>query len=101
MTRSSGATRSMANGLAAVEPEGNVLVAYSAKHGTVAEDGRGPHSPFTEALLAHIEEPGLEVNFLFRRVRDEVRKKTERRQEPFLYGSLGSELMFFKTASAR
>ena len=101
MTRSSGTTRSMANGLAAVEPEGNVLVAYSAKHGTVAEDGKGPHSPFTEALLAHIEEPGLEVNFLFRRVRDEVRKKTERRQEPFLYGSLGSELMFFKTASTR
>lgn len=99
MTRSGGATRAIGNGLAAVEPDGNVLVAYSAKHGTVAEDGKGRHSPFTEALLAHIEEPGLEINFLFRRVRDEVRKKTERRQEPFLYGSLGSELMFFKTAA--
>ena len=101
MTRSGGATRAIGNGLAAIEPEGNVLIAYSAKHGTVAEDGKGQHSPFTEALLAHIEEPGLEINFLFRRVRDEVRKKTERRQEPFLYGSLGSELMFFKNSSTR
>ena len=102
MTRASGgATRAIGNGLAAIEPEGNVLVAYSAKHGTVAEDGTGQHSPFTEALLAHIEEPGLEINFLFRRVRDAVRKKTERRQEPFLYGSLGSEPIFFKTASTK
>ena len=88
-------------GLAPVEPEGNVLVAYAAKHGTTAEDGQGTHSPFTEALLAHIEEPELEVNFLFRKVRDTVRSKTAKRQEPFLYGSLGSEAMFFKVASAR
>jgi uncharacterized caspase-like protein len=78
-----------------------VLVAYAAKHGTTAEDGVGEHSPFTEALLAHIEESGLEINFLFRKVRDEVRTKTQRRQEPFLYGSLSSELLYFKGASAR
>jgi tetratricopeptide (TPR) repeat protein len=100
MSRSAGATRSVSAGLAPIEPDGNVLVAYSARHGTVAEDGSGEHSPFTEALLRHIEEPGLEINFLFRKVRDDVRKKTERRQEPFLYGSLGSEPIFFKTATA-
>ncbi len=99
MTRAAGATRSLASGLAPVEPEGNVLVAYAAKHGTVAADGQGANSPFTEALLSHIEKPGLEINFLFRQVRDDVRKKTERRQEPFLYGSLGSEPLFFKTAA--
>jgi uncharacterized caspase-like protein len=79
-----GTSRSIGRGLANVEPEGNVLVAYAAKHGTTAEDGVGEHSPFTAALLAHIEEPGLEINFLFRKVRDEVRTKTQRRQEPFL-----------------
>ena len=46
------------------------------------------HSPFTEALLSHIEEPGLEINFLFRKVRDDVRERTAKQQEPFLYGSL-------------
>jgi uncharacterized caspase-like protein len=101
MVRTAGATRSVGRGLSAVEPEGNVLVAYAAKHGTTAEDGAGEHSPFTEALLAHIEEPGLEVNFLFRKVRDRVRDKTAKRQEPFLYGSLGSEPLFFKSATAR
>ncbi len=84
-----------------MEPEGNVLVAYAAKHGTTAEDGSGQHSPFTEALLAHIEEPGLEINFLFRKVRDRVRDRTEKRQEPFLYGTLGSEPLYFKVAAPR
>jgi len=60
-----------------------------------------PVSTVTEALLAHIEEPGLEINFLFRKVRDRVRDETEKRQEPFLYGSLGSEPLFFKSATAR
>jgi len=96
MARSAGSTRSIGRGLADVEPEGNVLVVYSAKHGTTALDGTGEHSPFTEALLSNIEEPGLEINFLFRKVRDQVRLKTERRQEPFLYGSLSSELLYFK-----
>jgi len=99
MVRSGGAARSIGSGLANIEPEGNVLVVYAAKHGTTASDGIGQHSPFTEALLAHIEEPGLEVTFLFRKVRDEVRAKTERRQEPFQYGSLSSEPLYFKAAA--
>ena len=78
-----------------------MLVAYAAKHGTTADDGTGKHSPFTEALLAHIEEPGLEINFLFRKVRDRVRERTAKQQEPFLYGSLGSEPLYFKAATAR
>jgi tetratricopeptide (TPR) repeat protein len=88
--------RSVGRGLASIEPEGNVLVAYAAKHGTEAEDGAQTHSPFTEALLAHIAEPGLEINILFRKVRDAVRSRTQRRQDPFVYGSLGSELLYFK-----
>jgi tetratricopeptide (TPR) repeat protein len=100
-TGAAGTSRSVSRGLAIIEPEGNILVIYSAKHGTTAEDGSGEHSPFTEALLRNIEEPGLEINFLFRKVRDEVRAKTERRQEPFLYGSLSSELLYFKAPSAR
>jgi len=101
MARSAGATRSVGRGLAGIEPEGNVLVAYAAKHGTVASDGSGQNSPFTEALLAHIEEPNLEISILFRKVRDEVRMRTQRRQDPFVYGSLGSELLYFKNTAAR
>ena len=96
MTRSV-ASRAVSRGLGRVEPDSGVLVAYAAKHGTVAADGdTGANSPFAEALLATLEEPGLELNFLFRRVRDRVMERTGRAQEPFLYGSLSSENLYFK-----
>ena len=68
-----GATRSIGRGLARVEPSGETLVAYAAKEGTVAADGEGRNSPYTSALLAQLEEPGLEVGLMFRKVRDAVR----------------------------
>ena len=87
----SGATRSIGRGLASVEPSGETLVAYAAKEGTVAADGEGRNSPYTTALLKHLEEPGLEVGLMFRKVRDVVLAATGGRQEPFVYGSLSSE----------
>ncbi|MEM8811013.1 MAG: caspase family protein [Pseudomonadota bacterium] len=86
--RTTGTTRSIGRGLATVEPDAGMVISYAAKAGTVAYDGEGQHSPYTEALLRNIEEPGLELQFLFRRVRDEVLRKTSKRQEPFFYGSL-------------
>ena len=85
-----GATRSVGRGLARVEPAGETLVAYAAKESTVASDGDGRNSPYSAALLAHLEEPGLEVGLLFRKVRDAVLAATGGRQEPFVYGSLSS-----------
>jgi tetratricopeptide (TPR) repeat protein len=95
MTRSL-ATRSIGKGLADVEPEGATLIAYAAKHGHVAEDGQSGNSPFVAALVKHLETPDLEINFVFRRVRDDVLKVTDRRQEPFLYGSLPAEPFYFR-----
>jgi uncharacterized caspase-like protein len=93
-------TRSVAGGLVQVEPNANVLVAYSAKDGTLAADGTGRNSPFTTALLRHIETPGLEINFLFRNVRDDVMRATNREQQPFVYGSLSREAIYLKPATA-
>ena len=92
----SGAKRSIGRGLARVEPSGETLVAYAAKGGSVAADGRGRNSPYTTALLAHVEEPGLEVGLMFRKVRDAVLKKTNGQQEPFVYGSLSSKGVYLK-----
>jgi uncharacterized caspase-like protein len=89
-------TRSVPRGLAQVEPNANVLVAYAARDGTVAADGEGRHSPFTMALLRHLETPGLEINFLFRNVRDDVMLATGRRQQPYVYGSLSRDAIFLK-----
>ncbi|MDE0149157.1 MAG: caspase family protein [Rhodospirillaceae bacterium] len=89
--RRAGAKRSIGRGLARVEPSGEMLVAYAAKEGTLASDGAGRNSPYTRALLAHLEEPGLEVGLMFRKVRDAVLKTTGNKQEPFVYGSLSSK----------
>jgi hypothetical protein len=91
-----GRARAVARGLARIEPSGNVLVAYAAKDGTTAADGSGRNSPFTAALLNNIETPGLEVNFLFRNVRDEVMAATRREQQPFVYGSLSREAIYLR-----
>jgi hypothetical protein len=80
--------RSIGQGLSPFEPSGGTLVAYAAKGGTTALDGNGRNSPFMKAVLEHIEEPGLDVSLLFRKVRDTVLAETGNRQEPFVYGSL-------------
>ena len=72
MMQRAGATRSLGRGLARVGPSRETLVAYAAKEGTVAEDGAGRNSPYSAALLAYLEEPGLEVGLMFRKVRDAV-----------------------------
>ena len=92
-------TRSVDRGFARVEPTDNVLVAYAAKDGTTAADGSGRNSPFTASLLKHLETPGLEVRFLLANVRDDVIAATKREQQPFMYGSLSKELIFFKAAA--
>ncbi len=89
------ASRSIGRGLARVEPDGGTLVAYAAKHGEVALDGDGANSPFVTALVRHLATPGLEINKLFRLVRDDVLAATDRKQEPFVYGSLPGEDFFF------
>jgi TPR repeat protein len=89
-------TRSVERGLARVEPSANVLVAYAAKDGTTATDGDGRNSPYTAALLKHLSTRGLEVSFVFRKVRDDVMTATGRRQQPFVYGSLSSKAIYLR-----
>ena len=63
------------------------LVAYAAAAGTTAADGRGRNSPYTAALLSHLETP-LEIGLLFRRVRAAVLASTNGAQRPHEYHSL-------------
>ena len=90
------ATREVSRGLSRVEPTNNVLVVYAAKDGTTASDGSSDHSPFTTALLKHLETAGLEVTFLFRNVRDDVIAATHNEQQRFVYGSLSKEAIYLK-----
>jgi tetratricopeptide (TPR) repeat protein len=93
--RKSSATRSIGRGLGNIEPEGGVMVAYAAKHGQLALDGDGASSPFAAALVNRLPTPNLEISLLFRMVRDDVLSVTGKRQEPFVYGSLPGESLYF------
>lgn len=93
-------TRSVDRGLARIEPVGNMLVVYAAKDGTTAIDGEGRNSPFTAAVLKHLETPGLEIQFLFRNVRDDVMSATKSAQQPFVYGSLSKDAIYLKARPA-
>jgi len=90
-------------GLASMELDGKddkkntqsngTLIAFSTKDGFVAEDGAGIHSPYTEAFLRHVTDLA-DINIIFRRVRQEVMKKTQGVQIPWEYGSLvGDEIV--------
>jgi TPR repeat protein len=91
------ATRSVTRGLAAIEPVGATLVVFAAKDGETAEDGDGRNSPFTASLIRRIQEPGVEINRVFRLVTGDVLRATANRQRPFVYGSLpGEDEYYFK-----
>ena len=94
MKRSPQVTRSLASGLARLEDTAGVLVAYAARDGTVALDGANENSPFAEALVRHLDEP-VEINIMFRRVRDTVLARTNKQQEPWTYGSLPAQEFCF------
>jgi uncharacterized caspase-like protein len=75
---------------------GATLVVYAAKDGQVALDGEGGNSPFAVAVTQRVATPGVEINKIFRLVRDDVMEATAGRQEPYTYGSLpGKEDFFF------
>ena len=75
-------------GTAAAPPE--TLVVYATDAGNVATDGEGRNSPFTEAFLANVTQPGIDVEIMVRNVMAEVQQKTNQQQRPWKYSSLTS-----------
>ena len=89
LKRSIGLTRaaSMQRGLARIDSPQGMIVAYATQAGRTAADGAGRNSPYTEALLRHIEAPD-EIGTIFRRVTADVYEATRHRQIPELSLSL-------------
>jgi hypothetical protein len=80
-------TRGLTRGLAPISVASGTLISYATKDGSVAFDGSGKHSPFTQALLEHIDQPE-DIGILLRRVRERVMSLTNGQQQPWEYGSL-------------
>jgi hypothetical protein len=69
------------------KPGGGVFIAYATDAGAVADDGRGRHSPFTQALLRYIQKP-ISIDDMFSLITREVRLVTKNAQRPYKYASL-------------
>ena len=84
----------MARGFASVKFRNESLIVYATQPGYVADDGKGRHSPFTRALLDHIETPGLDIRILMRKVRANVKRVTKGLQIPWDHSSLTEAFLF-------
>lgn len=87
--------RSSSRGLAIVGKSPNdTLIAYSTSPGQVASDGSGRNSPYTRALLDNINRPGLSIEQVFKKVRNDLDNTTSGRQKPWYLASLGTDFYF-------
>jgi uncharacterized caspase-like protein len=75
-------------GLAEVPAGDGTYVAFSTAPGHVAFDGTAEHSPFSKAILNHIDLKNQDIRTLLVRVRDEVMTSTGGSQVPWDYSSL-------------
>jgi hypothetical protein len=78
-------------GLARVDKAQGAVVVYATAADQVAADGTGRNSPFTAALLKRLQEAGVEIGTMFRRVAADVNEITKGQQRPELLISLVSE----------
>lgn len=92
--------RSLSRGLATVNAPQGSLIAYSTAPGSVSVDGEGLNSPYTQALAAALQEPGLTAEEVFRQVRVRVLKATRGQQVPWETSSLTGAFYFSPSAVA-
>ncbi|MEQ8898551.1 MAG: caspase family protein [Roseovarius sp.] len=81
-----------ARGLFRMDAGVGSFIAYSTEPGNVASDGAGRNSPFTEALLRHIDRPGENIHAIMRRVRADVMEASNNRQIPWENSALIDEV---------
>src|ERR1700726_1944920 len=89
--RSAKATRSVAvdSGLAEMKSGEGTLIAFATGPGQTALDGEtGTNSPFTRALVAHITQPGVEIQQAMTEVRAQVNEETSKNQLPWGHTNL-------------
>lgn len=87
--------RSGTRGLARVQdaPSGT-LMHFATRPGSVAADGTGSNGLYTTELLRHIDQPGMPIEQMLKRVSAAVDKASKGQQEPWTEGSLRGDFYF-------
>lgn len=99
ISRSLGKNRSslVRSGWASVDPATGTYISFATKPGDVASDGEGRNSPFTKALLSHIDTPGVDIEVMMKQVRKDVIAATRangKTQTPWARTSMVSNFVF-------
>ncbi len=90
-TRSSSA---LGRGLSRIQTASGTFIAFATQPDNVAQDGSGRNSPFTRAVLSHIDKPGLSLSDLMIEVRNDVMQQTNGKQVPWDSSSLTGRFSF-------
>ncbi len=96
-SRSLGKSRSSLIGRGLARPDvgnGEVLIGFATSPGETAADGEGTNSPFTTALIKHMDAKALDIELMMKRVKRDVYEATEEEQEPFVESGLRQEFFF-------
>jgi uncharacterized caspase-like protein len=88
----------LASGLALVEPEPHMLIAFNATPGTVAPKEQGPYGAYAQALAEMIRTGGLPLAEVFDRTRLRVNETTKGGEVPWDASKVEAPVMFFDRA---
>ncbi len=87
--------RGSSGGLAAVSNARGMFIAYATEAGGVTKDGvAGGNGIFTKYLIKHIQEEGLSIEEVFKRVRRDVYRATNGKQSPGVYNQILGDFYF-------
>jgi uncharacterized caspase-like protein len=89
-----GRSLDVGRGLARIETPASMMIVYATEPGKVALDGTGRNSPFTGALLRHIDTEGASISDVMIAVRNDVLSETSGKQRPFESASLTGQFFF-------
>lgn len=94
LAASSRSAIALSKGLGEVRAVRSTYIAFATEPDKVALDGAGQNSPFTEALLRHIDAPGASIQDMMIRVRRDVAAATNGQQTPWDSSSLMDSFSF-------
>ena len=86
--------RSVDHGLASMDAPAGIIIAYSTAPGSVAADGSGRNSPYTETLTHAMRDLHEPVEQVFKHVRVGVMNETGGKQVPWEASSLTGDFYF-------
>jgi uncharacterized caspase-like protein len=88
-----------AGGLALVDPDPGVLVAFNAAPGAIAGDEQGPYGVYAKTLAGALREGGVPIEDVFAQTRVQVNQATGGAQVPWSASKLSAPYYVFERAA--